>query len=351
MLKKLNHITSNYYSQKYFVVNICLNFKEPSTKEQYQEEEGSEDIRKKVHFVCFKHKVETDLDFIRKVNIFEQNKYDEKDTQFLHSLMQLFFDYRNGKFKNDIEDWYLQKTLAERGIHIDKNITNLYLHTDNDTDYENWDVVDTLAENEIEIDKHVTPDYLQTNTDTDNNELSHADTKDDYNNDYDNDKQYHSANEDIFYDCDSDSTTNSEEPIHDSHNNDDCNEFQSCEEDNISDDMHTESSQKLYTGHEQTHDRTLHNTDEQENDIDVCTIDRLKHSIGEQTQKNYGNNYRAIHEHIENVLDKHYYDIRNSDNDSDYDEYLRNTFYVCPDKDKEASKLNSLILPQVLMIL
>ena len=59
----------------------------------------------------------------------------------------------------------------------------------------------------------------------------------------------------------------------------------------------------------------------------------------------------AIHEHIENVLDKHYYDIRNSDNDSDYDEYLRNTFYVCPDKDKEASKLNSLILPQVLMIL
>ena len=206
--------------------------------------------------------------------------------------MQLFFDDQNGKFKNDIDDWYLKDTLAERGINIDQNIIQSYFHADKDTDTDN----DNESENW--------------------------------------------------------------EPNNDSHDTDDDNEFYSCEEDNNSDDENAlyisdkdnNSSQKLNNG-QQIDNHKLQNNDGQKIDNDI-----LQHNDGQEID-NYQVDYtitKTIYrdyiknpEPIENLLHKDYYEVYNTDNDSDYDTKLRSALYICPFKDQEKSNQKLLVLPQV----
>ena len=206
--------------------------------------------------------------------------------------MQLFFDDQNGKFKNDIDDWYLKDTLAERGINIDQNIIQSYFHADKDTDTDN----DNESENW--------------------------------------------------------------EPNNDSHDTDDDNEFYSCEEDNNSDDENAlyisdkdnNSSQKLNNG-QQIDNHKLQNNDGQKIDNDI-----LQHNDGQEID-NYQVDYtitKPIYrdyiknpEPIENLLHKDYYEVYNSDNDSDYDTKLRSSLYICPFLDEEKSNQKLLVLPQV----
>ena len=51
-----------------------------------------------------------------KVNIFDQNTYNKKDTLLTHSIMQLFFDYNNEKFKYNLGKQNLEDRLAEKVI-------------------------------------------------------------------------------------------------------------------------------------------------------------------------------------------------------------------------------------------
>ena len=122
-------------------------------------------LSESLKFRSFQTEVDEGLNLIRTVNIYDQNKYDEKDTRFMHCLMQLFHDYNNGKFHSDLGIWDIQTRHADD------------LQTDNDNDKQYNDDTEDNNDNEHHLD-----------------EQYYADTEDNNDNEHDNDNGHEQQN-------------------------------------------------------------------------------------------------------------------------------------------------------------